>query len=487
MQHRRGAALAALLAVLALMGAPLQATAVGGVAVSDVEVAALSIFPFCACDTYRCNDGPFRLDYLYTNATVGEFGGAEADLVFQLHQVPCPATVPCCPIMLQNFGKLEIEVRIGCAQFFLGATINGERRTAYYDTENPTGKIRITPPLQPSPGQCDCLSPIASPKTTRWSVTFVDSRVAGTDTVFEYRVALSNRFVCDNITFREGNCCDQTLDGIVFPVVPSYVSAVTAAVWTTAAGVRIQSRFWQDAASVTTLMEFPMSTTSLPDDGYVVLSLYVSRGAWASTASFPCPVSQLAPDENACDYELRGSQTLPGQPTKPYSDGGLNVPACCPEGVTYLSEPCPPACNANTADSAYTLSYVSTVNPTGSTTRFTFSVDFDFTQASKPCGGMAIGFLMLTTNPSPPAGFAVVAVSFAGVAAPYIDDTNTLNVDLSSFAGVQPSTLLEVDVSGVYPISTLCTLPWFGAASCPYTLAGVSTSSSCCPAGAVIL
>jgi hypothetical protein len=63
------------------------ARAIGGVAVSDVETAALDQFPFCKCDTYRCNDGPFRLDYLYRNETLGEFGREEADLVFELHQV----------------------------------------------------------------------------------------------------------------------------------------------------------------------------------------------------------------------------------------------------------------------------------------------------------------------------------------------------------------------------------------------------------------
>jgi hypothetical protein len=54
---------------------------------------------------------------------------------------------------------------IGCAQFFLGATINGGRRTAYYDTEDATGKIRITPVrvcvLCVRAVMCPCVCPAA--------------------------------------------------------------------------------------------------------------------------------------------------------------------------------------------------------------------------------------------------------------------------------------------------------------------------------------
>ena len=32
-----------------------------------------------------------------------------------------------------------------CAPHFVGATLNGKKRTAYFDTGFPTGKIRITP------------------------------------------------------------------------------------------------------------------------------------------------------------------------------------------------------------------------------------------------------------------------------------------------------------------------------------------------------
>lgn len=52
----------------------------------STAVAALSVFPFCKCDTYRCHDGPFRVSYLYRNQSVGEFG-PQVHLVFEIQQV----------------------------------------------------------------------------------------------------------------------------------------------------------------------------------------------------------------------------------------------------------------------------------------------------------------------------------------------------------------------------------------------------------------
>ncbi len=48
----------------------------------ETEVAALSQFPFCVCDTYRCVDGPIRLAFIGSvNA------GAVTQLRFQLQTV----------------------------------------------------------------------------------------------------------------------------------------------------------------------------------------------------------------------------------------------------------------------------------------------------------------------------------------------------------------------------------------------------------------
>lgn len=51
-------------------------------------------------------------------------------------------------------------------------------------------------------------------------------------------------------------------------------------------------------------------------------------------------------------------------------------------------------------------------NPTGSTTRFTFSVNYVATSATRPCGAMVVGSLSLTINAA--LGGDLLGVTFAG-------------------------------------------------------------------------
>ena len=37
---------------------------------------------------------------------------------------------------------------------------------------------------------------------------------------------------------------------------------------------------------------------------------------WSDLSVFPCPKSKYAEDANACDYEVFGWQTVPGNPNK---------------------------------------------------------------------------------------------------------------------------------------------------------------------------
>eukprot|EP00195_Chlamydomonas_chlamydogama_P007818 CAMPEP_0202893022 /NCGR_PEP_ID=MMETSP1392-20130828/2675_1 /ASSEMBLY_ACC=CAM_ASM_000868 /TAXON_ID=225041 /ORGANISM="Chlamydomonas chlamydogama, Strain SAG 11-48b" /LENGTH=224 /DNA_ID=CAMNT_0049577201 /DNA_START=246 /DNA_END=916 /DNA_ORIENTATION=- len=107
--------------------------------VSPEDAAALATFPNCACDTYRCPNGPYRIDYLRRNATA-----TFVELVFQIELVSCPLTVPCCQILLDSLAKIEFEVQKACEPFFISASVAGFQRTTYFDTQFPTGKIRIT-------------------------------------------------------------------------------------------------------------------------------------------------------------------------------------------------------------------------------------------------------------------------------------------------------------------------------------------------------
>ena len=64
---------------------------------------------------------------------------------------------------------------------------------------------------------------------------------------------------------------------------------------------------------------------------------------------------------HAFTHTLIPPPSLPFQP-QALSDGGINIPGCCPEGATYFSPPCPEPCNAAAADAAYAVAYVSGVH-----------------------------------------------------------------------------------------------------------------------------
>ena len=84
----------------------------------------------------------------------------------------------------------------------------------------------------------------------------------------------------------------------------------------------------------------------------------------------------------------------------------------------------------------------------------------------------------------------IAAVTFAGVAAPYVfgqgpnDRPSGLEVDLSGFSSVSLSTPLVVTLSGTYAVPDICNVPTFGTQACPYTLIGVA-ASECCPSSSV--
>lgn len=65
---------------------------------------------------------------------------------------------------------------------------------------------------------------------------------------------------------------------------------------------------------------------------------------------------------------------------------------------------------------------------------------------------------------------------------------NMLSVDLSGFSSVQPSTLLTIDVNGVFALSAMCNTPWYGVSACPYALVGSEQAGweGCCPSSFVM-
>jgi hypothetical protein len=131
-------------------------------------------------------------------------------------------------------------------------------------------------------------------------------------------------------------------------------------------------------------------------------------------------------------------------------------------------------------------------NPDANTTVFYFSVNYNPAQASQPCGSMSIETLFVQTNSmSQDLGSFISSVTFAGVEAPYAFGPGTaggpagLQVSLSGFGSVEPSTPLVITLSGTFTLADMCDVPWYGAMACPYVLAGPE-GSSCCPSGAIV-
>ncbi|GAX77559.1 hypothetical protein CEUSTIGMA_g5003.t1 [Chlamydomonas eustigma] len=109
------------------------------ISVPATPVAALSVFPYCACSSYLCSVGPYKLVYYNTtqNAT-------EVDLQFQIVKEFCPPAEACCSALTNSLEKIEFEVVMNCLPNFLGVTVNGVKKTATFDTSFATAKIVIT-------------------------------------------------------------------------------------------------------------------------------------------------------------------------------------------------------------------------------------------------------------------------------------------------------------------------------------------------------
>ncbi|GAX77560.1 hypothetical protein CEUSTIGMA_g5004.t1 [Chlamydomonas eustigma] len=250
-------------------------------------------------------------------------------------------------------------------------------------------------------------------------------------------------------------------------------------------GVPIKSSTYANSDnSIQSDLASPIFTTTLTQGQYVNVAVSIPTTAWTDSSSFPCPASQYAPDANACDYSVYGSQTVAGKPTVPYSDGGINIPGCCPQGVVYFTPSQPQACNSNIQDSSYTLSLVS-VTPSGGSTVVTYSVDYNVSQMGGACGVISIETASIQTNLSPMVA-QITSATFAGVNTPYnfgpsaFDGAVGFQISLSGYGSVQMSTPLVITLSGTYAVSDICSVPWYGSLACPYTLVA-SAASGCCP------
>ncbi|KAG2489104.1 hypothetical protein HYH03_012330 [Edaphochlamys debaryana] len=103
------------------------------------DVAALGRFPFCQCQDYRCSTSPYRL------VSIPSPTKRPGELCYRIDRVGCSQANPCCKMLLDTLGKVEFSVEETCKSDYINAAVNGVFQNSYFDTDFPTGKIRVTP------------------------------------------------------------------------------------------------------------------------------------------------------------------------------------------------------------------------------------------------------------------------------------------------------------------------------------------------------
>eukprot|EP00798_Chlamydomonas_sp_ICE-L_P029964 gene29964-18031_t len=468
-------------------------------------VAPLSQFPYCVCDTYTCSHGPYRIDYLGTRETA-DF----VDLEFQISTVGCLELdiAPCCAIMKDRLGKIEIEVFKTCVSSYMETFVNGNKQNAYYDTDYATGKIRITPLIlnattangaiitirmaNKGDGVCNsaetfCL--LGDGSCNKWQLEFEGAEIVGTNNVFSYKLSVNNGDLCRDVSYRAGNCCNQTLDSISWAALPDYARSVSDILATTSSGEMLRTYAYNDKPyGLMVQLIDPLYSTSLALGDWIKVDILMSASAWSDTSSFPCPQSEYKMGSTSCDYWVSGFQTEKKKPMNELID--INVAMCCPEGVLDYCPPPPPACNADIDSSPYSLVYTSRTFPVPGNTRLTFTINYDSANRNNECSLMVIEYMTMFLDP-------VVArdlrtVELAGIMAPYTIETQEgstyVKVDMSGYRSVFSAEIV-LNFAGLHDTTRACKTPFFQGTACTYTFVGTPNPSTnhvtCCPSSQV--
>eukprot|EP00798_Chlamydomonas_sp_ICE-L_P027244 gene27244-2499_t len=346
-------------------------------------VAALDVFPFCSCIDYRCGSAPYDL----IPDTIEQISPDVSIMCFTYVYTGCVYPSQCCQTLTDDIFKMEFSTEFACTnkQSVINTTINGETKmgSTFFDTEFATAKIRITnlqlkgqdiitgsklclwvtspcdtfeeffenddgtfnPPLPviPKPKTvCDCIS-IYEPNT-RWRLNWRGADTNNGLVYYRFGVTTAPAHWCAEVTYREGYCCNSTMDTIELSMDPIFNSNYFYAF----------KDFWIFDVDNIPLVQGPVGTgqktpmglsfagfgsmtvDDIPPGSEMTLTISMDPAYWNDTSQFPCGPSRLVEQDGVCDYALHGLQVR---------DGGLlqdilgpNVPQCCPEGV-YIENP----------------------------------------------------------------------------------------------------------------------------------------------------
>ncbi|KAJ9516912.1 hypothetical protein QJQ45_027346, partial [Haematococcus lacustris] len=380
---------------------------------SSETVAALLRFPYCRCDDYRCSINPYRLNYVTTINTP-----TTSTLRFRINRVANgPVNDPCYKAILANLGKIEISIDKACGPIITAILVNGVQRSMYYDDEFAQGKVRatalnfnrtvadravvdirmngsscnslskfgasqdgslVTPPpasaitsSPPSPPTSSSSSPSPTfPFTTSppISPSSLSASPLSTPTFTTSAISIQehNSQVRLHLSLRAGGFPLETqIQGCagLYPFVGS-------AYYTLADG-SVRGTF------KLAVEQFGVGISQYPLNGQVARDFFVTNftdplttytltvpiskaSGWTNTQKFPCRPSALSPgDEGACDYQVIGSQTVPGNATSILGAAEYNVPNCCPNGVvTWFPGSDDTCCIDNLAENPYRLMFM---------------------------------------------------------------------------------------------------------------------------------
>ena len=104
---------------------------------------------------------------------------------------------------------------------------------------------------------------------SRWKLTYSGSSTQGSNVVFNYQLSVRDTSAtCLAVNYRAGNCCNQTLIGLSFPLLEAVQAGVGKVAWSTMNNVPIKSQSWANTeGGVRSDLVAPMFTTSLQPGG----------------------------------------------------------------------------------------------------------------------------------------------------------------------------------------------------------------------------
>lgn len=345
-------------------------------------------------------------------------------------------------------------------------------------------------PVMPKQGQCDCLSPLID-NASPWRFNFVEASSTGASTVFVFSLGIQQDAPCYPVTYRDGNCCNSTLDAVSINM--------ETAVWTVANSYQYTKVYDNNGklipAATGILSEYGL-TVQLPAMLYVdtipvgesyTIEIALDATQWGDTSRFPCHQSRLIPGFPSCDYFVHGWQTATGDSHTVIVDTLDNsIPQCCPEGVVqFTGSQAEGTCNPFLSDSPWRVTYDSSVSAAGLSS-ITFDVDEIGTSSNLFPGGIACGNtnveeIRLYVNQSTTSALTGVLVGGSSVSFAILSDPDTFVSIPSAFVVGGGASQIVLQFSSEVAVADVCPLSLGAFSVCNYILIG--QSGQCCTKG----